>query len=77
MFAQDGARAGADSAWEQRKLEARKMRAALTGGSPQRPAVCPVEHSENGVHHPGDRVGRFVGQSMGIRAMLCIRRTIL
>jgi len=39
-----GAGAGVDSAWEQKKLEARKMleNPARPSGSPQRPAVRPT-----------------------------------
>jgi len=31
-----------------------------TPQNPQRPAVRPVEHSENGVHYPGALPGRCV-----------------
>ena len=45
-----------DSAWEQYKLEARKMldwiahSKRVSAGASQCPAARPVEHSENGVH---------------------------
>jgi len=56
--------AGVDSAWEQRKLEARKIleNAARPKGSPTRQAVRSDERSEYGVHIiPMFLTGRFVG----------------